>query len=94
MKKGMSRDINWKTTDEDGNKYQVRVHYFGGEFKFQFKDAGASDWDYKKPICLEDLETFLDTIQRRYQRRTATHDQLLLAERLLKDFKRKHGIPL
>lgn len=90
----MSRDINWKTTDDDGNKYQVRVHYFGGAFKFQFKEAGAEDWDYKRPISLHDLETFLDTIQRRYPRRQATHDQLIMAQNLLKDYKRKHGIPL
>lgn len=90
----MSRDINWKTKDEDGNRYQVRVHYFGKKFQLQFKFAGSPDWDYKRPPSLEDLETFLETIERRYQRRQATYEQLLLAQKMLDDHKRKHGIPV
>lgn len=89
----MSRDINWKTKDQDGNRYQVRVHYFGKKFQFQFKDPGAPDWDYKRSPTVDDLIEFLATIERRYQRRQATYEQLLLAQKMLLEHKIKHGLP-
>ena len=80
-----ARDINWKVKRDDGSVYFVRVHWFGAQFKFQFKEKDDETWDYNRPPTREDLESFLSTIQRRYQRREATHKQLLEAERLLKE---------
>jgi hypothetical protein len=79
----MRRDINWKTKRDDGTSYEVRVTYFGSRFKFQFKEKGEDRWDYDRLPGVEDLEMFLDTIQRRYQRRQATLKELEEAERLL-----------
>jgi hypothetical protein len=85
----MRRDINWKTKRDDGSAYEVRVHWFAGEFKLQFKDKGAADWDYKRKAELEDLETLLDAIERRYQRKQATYGELQIAQKMLEDFKRE-----
>ena len=36
----MRRDLNWKTKRDDGTSYEVRVTFFGGRFKFQFREKG------------------------------------------------------
>jgi hypothetical protein len=80
----MRRDINWNTKREDGSRYDVRVTWFSGTFRLQFKDKGEDRWDYDKPSA-EDWETFLDAIERRYQRKTATLKELEEARRMVKE---------
>lgn len=81
----MRRDINWTTKRDDGTQYRVRVTWFSGRFKFQFSEGKrGGDWDYDRAPGPEDLETFLDAIQRRYQRREATLKELEEAQRLAK----------
>jgi len=79
----MRRDINWKTKRDDGTAYEVRVHWFSGQFKLQFREKGGDSWDYDRPPSREDLETLLDAIQRRYQRREATLKELEIAQKML-----------
>ncbi|HUB67928.1 MAG TPA: hypothetical protein VL981_10630 [Candidatus Methylacidiphilales bacterium] len=79
----MRRDINWTAKREDGSRYEVRVTYFSGQFKFQFRERGESGWDYDRKPGREDLEMFLDAIERRYQRRQATLKELEEAQRLM-----------
>jgi hypothetical protein len=78
----MRRDINWTTKRDDGSRYDVRVTWFSGRFKFQFREKGADRWDYDRPPSPEDLATFLDAIERRYTRRQATLKELEVAQRL------------
>jgi len=68
---------------EDGSRYDVRVTWFSGTFKLQFKDRGESRWDYDRKPSPEDWETFLDAIERRSQRKTATLKELEEARRLV-----------
>lgn len=84
----MNRDINWKTKRDDGTSYEVRVTYFANKFKIQFKEKGEDHWDYDRKPERIDLEDLLDAIQRRYQRRQATLEELEKAKRLLEDFDR------
>lgn len=79
----MRRDINWTTKRDDGSKYDVRVTWFSGTFKLQFKERGAERWEYDRAPSREDWETFLDAIERRYQRRQATHKELEEAKRMV-----------
>ncbi len=79
----MRRDINWKTKRDDGTSYEVRVTWFSGSFKLQFKEKGAQRWDYDRKPSREDLETFFDAIARRYQRREATLKEMEVAQRML-----------
>jgi hypothetical protein len=79
----MNRDINWVTKRDDGSRYDVRVHWFSGTYKFQFKERGADRWDYDRKPSREDLETFLDAIDRRYHRRQATLKEFEEAKRIV-----------
>jgi hypothetical protein len=79
----MRRDINWTTKRYDGSRYDVRVTWFSGQFKLQFKERGESRWDYDRKPTREDLETFLDAIERRYQRKQATFKELEEARRMM-----------
>ncbi len=79
----MRRDINWNTRRDDGSRYDVRVTWFSGTFKFQFKEKGDARWDYDRRPNAEDLEVFIDAIERRYSRRTATHKELEEARRIV-----------
>jgi hypothetical protein len=79
----MRRDINWKTKRGDGSFYQVRVTWFSGRFRLQFREGRQGSWEYDRKPSREDLETFLDAIERRYQRREATLKELEEARRML-----------
>jgi hypothetical protein len=79
----MRRDINWTTKRDDGSKYDVRVTWFSGAYKFQFKERGAEKWDYDRPPDRVDWETFLDAIDRRYHRKQATLKEFEEAQRMV-----------
>jgi hypothetical protein len=81
----MRRDINWTTKREDGSRYDVRVTWFSGTFKLQFKERGAEKWEYDRKPSPEDWETFLDAIDRRYHRRQATLKEFEEAQRMVKE---------
>ena len=83
----MRRDINWVTKRDDGSRYDVRVTWFSGTFKIQFKERGEDRWDYDRKPSLEDWATFLDAIERRYQRRQATLKELEEARRMVAEAK-------
>ncbi len=89
----MRRDINWTTRRGDGSRYDVRVTWFSGTFKLQFKEQGAEKWDYDRKPEPEDWETFLDAIARRYQRRQATHKELEEAKRMVAEAAKLEGQP-
>lgn len=79
----MRRDINWKTKREDGTWYEVRVTPFGGKFRFQFREKGASAWDYQRRPSREDVEQLVDVVARRHQRQLAKDSELAEAKQLL-----------
>lgn len=79
----MRRYIEWKTKREDGSFYEVRVSYFGGKYKFQFRENKADLWDYNRVPCREDLETLVSAIERRYQRQQVGPQEVKQAKRLL-----------
>lgn len=79
----MRRDINWKIKRDDGTSYEVRVTWFSGKFKMQFREKGAERWDYDRKPDPADLAELVDQIERRYQRRNATLKELEEARRML-----------
>ncbi len=81
----MRRDINWTTKRDDGSRYDVRVTWFSGKFKLQFKERGADRWEYDRTPNAEDWATFLDAIERRYTRRQATFKELEQARKMVKE---------
>ncbi|MEI9998632.1 MAG: hypothetical protein WDO13_05425 [Verrucomicrobiota bacterium] len=89
----MRRDINWIHKRDDGSRYDVRVTWFSGAYKFQFRERDAERWDYDRKPSAEDWATFLDAIERRYQRRQATHKELEEARRLVAKARALEGPP-
>ncbi|MCS7063560.1 MAG: hypothetical protein NZM04_05880 [Methylacidiphilales bacterium] len=87
----MRRDINWHQTTTSGT-YAVRVTFFGGKFKFQFKDEGSDRWDYDREPSLEDIEQLVETLERYYPRGRCTHKELLIARGLLCEYQAKQKI--
>jgi hypothetical protein len=71
------------TRRDDGSRYQVRVTWFSGAFKLQFKEHGADRWEYDRTPTSEDWATFLDAIERRYQRKQATLKELEVAQQMV-----------
>jgi hypothetical protein len=91
LRKVMRREIEFNIRRDDGTKCEIRVNPFSGRFKFRFKEAGAEKWDYERKPNREELEMFLDILQRRYQRRRSAHEDVVEAERMLKDYLHEHG---
>jgi len=80
----MRREIHWRTKREDDTYYDVRVGFFGKQFKFQYKEKSSEKWDYDRDPSLDDLKMLLDIIQRRFQRRQAGPKELEEAQHLLR----------
>jgi hypothetical protein len=82
----MRRDLSWKTRREDGTRYEVRVVHFGKKFTFQFKEAGEDRWIHDRKPTRADMEEFLATLQRYYQRGRASLPELAEGKRMMEEF--------
>lgn len=74
----------WKTVTEDGEKREVRAVKFAGAWKIQAKRKSEPVWTYYDVPPLEDLRELHDVLFRKYQRRRAAHEDVVLIERMLK----------
>ena len=78
--------------DEDGVKREIRVIKEAGLFRFQTKRADAEAWTYfdnkKTKPSAEDVESLIDVLERKYQRKRAPYSDLLLARKMLSDLPR------
>jgi hypothetical protein len=71
----------WIERNDDGTKREVRVVKTGGTWRFQAKGSQEENWTYYDEPRLPDLEQFHDVLLRKYQRRRASHEDVLWAER-------------
>ncbi len=78
----MQRQICWVDRIEDGVKREVRVTIQRQEVKWQFKRSDEERWNYDSPPSADDWDLLLQKVENRYQRRTATHEDVLLVKRL------------
>ncbi len=69
-------------TDE-GLKREVRVVKSGGSWRFQSKRADEVRWTYYEQALVADLEEFREVLFRKYQRRRASYEDVLWADREL-----------
>ncbi len=74
----------WKEKTADGLRREIRASRFGGEWKLQSKLSGEERWTYHSPPATADLQALLELVKRKYQRRRASHDDVMSIERLLK----------
>jgi hypothetical protein len=76
----------WTEKDADGRKREVRVTKFGGNWRFQAKQADEPVWTYYDRPLFEDVMKLKDIVFRKYQRRRAASEDLESIEKLLRDY--------
>lgn len=73
----------WTERDEDGVKREVEASKERGRWRLRFKAAGDEHWTPLDPPSREVLETLRDILWRKYQRRRASHEDVVLADQML-----------
>lgn len=73
----------WTERDDDGVKREVVATKERGRWQLRFKGAGDEYWTPIEPAGRETLETLRDILHRKYQRRRASHEDVLMADRML-----------
>jgi hypothetical protein len=74
----------WKETTAEGEKREVRAVKFGGIWKIQSKLKHDEHWTYHDPPLMEDLRELHDVLFRKYQRRRAAYEDVVLIEKMIK----------
>ncbi len=75
----------WTERDEHGSKREVRATRFGGKWRIQAKTAGDLDWTYYDHPLLQDLLALKEILERKYQRRRASTEDVVSVEKLISD---------
>jgi len=78
----------WTEKDEEGRKREVRATKFGGKWRLQAKTEGDLEWTYYDRPLLEDLLKLKEIIDRKYQRRRASADDVASIAQLITDWGR------
>jgi hypothetical protein len=73
----------WTERDEHGSKREVRATKFGGVWRLQAKTASELDWTYYERPLLQDLLALKDVLDRKYQRRRASSEDVASVEKLI-----------
>jgi hypothetical protein len=63
----------------------VRATKFGGAWRFQSKSGDDERWNYHNFPALTDLLNLKEIIERKYQRRRASAEDLVSVEKLIRD---------
>ena len=79
----------WKETTPEGEKREVRAIKFGGVWTIQSKLRSDAQWTYYKVPLMEDLKELHDVLFRKYQRRRAAYEDVVLIEKMIKDREEK-----
>ena len=66
----------WREKNEDGEVRLVSVTRHAGKWQLQSRLKSEHEWTQFPKIELEDLETLLDIIERKYQRNRVPYDQI------------------
>jgi len=75
----------WRDRNQDGRKREVRATKFGGAWRVQTKMTGDLDWTYYDRPLLEDLLTLKEILERKYQRRRASVEDVASIEKLIQE---------
>ncbi len=75
----------WTEKERHGTKREVRATKFGGVWRFQSKSADDKRWIYHDFPALADLLKLKEIIERKYQRRRASAEDLVSVEKLIRD---------
>ncbi|MBJ7258615.1 MAG: hypothetical protein JHD33_03670 [Chthoniobacterales bacterium] len=73
----------WTHRTEEGEKREVRAEKTQGRWRLQSKLKHEAEWTYYDTPLLSDLEGLRDILWRKYQRRRAAYEDVVLADRML-----------
>jgi len=73
----------WTERTEEGEKREVRAIKFGGTWRVQSKLASADEWTYHDPALMDDLIELRDLLFRKYQRRRAAYEDVVIIEKMI-----------
>ena len=73
----------WREKTEDGDVRLVTATRHAGKWQLQSRLKTEDEWTQFPKIELEDLETLLDIIERKYQRNRVPYDQVKEIETLI-----------
>ena len=74
----------WTEKDAEGRKREVRATKFGGQWRLQGKMHGDETWTYYDEPAMEDLLTLKDILERKYQRRRASYEDVVSLEEMIR----------
>ena len=77
---------------DDGQKREVRAIKFGGAWRIQSKLKDESIWTYHDEPTLEDLKELRDVLFRKYQRRRAAYEDVVLIEQTIEERNARDGL--
>ncbi|MEY3480240.1 MAG: hypothetical protein RIQ71_1015 [Verrucomicrobiota bacterium] len=73
----------WTIRTEEGEKREVRAEKNRGRWRLQSKLKHEEKWTYHETPIKDDLQELREILWRKYQRRRASHEDVLLADRML-----------
>ena len=79
----MHNEHTWKERTEDGDKREVRAVKFGGHWRIQAKLRNDPQWTYFDTPPMDDLLELREVLFRKYQRRRAAVEDVLLINSLI-----------
>ena len=74
----------WREKTEKGETRLVTVTRHGGKWQLQSRLKSEHEWTKFPKINLEDLETLLDVVERKYQRNRVPHEHVQEIEQMIK----------
>ncbi len=80
----MRNEHTWKQTTDEGGRREVRASKFGGKWRIQARLKGEEAWTYYDKPLIEDLRELREVLFRKYQRRRATHEEIVALEAWIK----------
>ncbi|MGA0111657.1 MAG: hypothetical protein ACO3PN_06090 [Chthoniobacterales bacterium] len=80
----------WTHRTGDGEKREVRAVKNQGRWRLQSKLRDDEAWTYHETPQREDLVELREILWRKYQRRRASHEDVLLADKMLAELPPPH----
>ena len=79
----MRNEHAWTHRTEDGDKREVRAIKTQGRWRLQSKIKNEERWTYHEAPLHSDLVELRDILWRKYQRRRASPEDVVLADKML-----------
>jgi len=84
MLQPMKRDIEWVEKLESGVKRTVRIIFYQGEIRWQFRCSDQERWIFNTPPSPADWSALESKVDQLYRRRRASYKDLVLVRTMRK----------